>query len=379
LFFYGAAFKGKIPCAESCALGAFRNLVDKTLKKCYSKPDSDTVTGGKNMAEKENYGLPALPEAALGKYKGLAAECQVQPVTPAQITLALDTLRMRAAESCPVDGPAARGDDVVLDFAGFAPDGTPIPDSTMQNVSVHLGRGQMLPGVEDRICGHHAGETFEIAFTYPKDFRMEQLSGSSATFRITLHAVMRRIRPAADDAFAKSQSCENMEALRGRIAEEKRAMHERMAKRAVRTALLEQAGANLIVTFPPALLDSLAERKMQRLAAEVAARGSTLEAYFRLTHQQQETVRAEMRSDAEKGLRRRLAVEKIAQAEQIDVSGKEIEAEYARLAEQENADADSLRSTLTENTVRGALLTEKVCDFLVRHAAIRCTEKAKEG
>ncbi|MCI2048034.1 MAG: trigger factor [Faecalibacterium sp.] len=330
------------------------------------------------MAEKYAEKLPPMPKAKLGQYRGLCAECHVHPVTEGQIDLAIETLRMRAAVRAPISGQAARGDEVTLDFEGFTPEGQPIPDSRLDGVTVRLGKGQMLPGVEAAICGHCAGETFSLDFTYPQPFRVPELAGTKARFSITLHTVARQKKPALDDAFAVSQGCENLAALREKVRAEKQALHEHTAKQAVRTALLDQAGQNLTVDFPPALLDGLTERKMERLRQQVAANGSTLEQYFSLSHQTAEKVRAEMRAETEKGLRRRLAVEAIAEKEQITACDEEIEAEYARLAGLGHTPEAELRKTLTRQAVRGAVLSEKVCGLLAAHARLSLTENIKE-
>ena len=331
------------------------------------------------MADKDREKLPALPAAQLGQYRGLCVECRVQPVTQGQIDLALETLRLRAAVRTPISEPAARGDEVTLDFEGFTPAGQPIPDSRMENVTVRLGGGKMLPGVEETICGHCAGETFSLDFTYPQPFRVAALAGTQARFSIALHTVARLKKPALDEAFAAAQGCRDLAALREKTRAEKQALHERTAKQAVRTALLDQAGQNLTVDFPPELLDGLAERKMERLRQEIAARGSTLEQYFQLSHQTAEAVRAEMRQEAEKGLRRRLAVEAIAEKEEISASDEEIETEYGRLSALGHTPEAELRQTLTRPAVRGALLSEKVCDFLAAHARLNLTQEIEEG
>ena len=137
------------------------------------------------------------PNVTLGQYKGLAVTRHVRPVLD-------NTIQQELAHRCrlhawytPTDAPAKRGDKVTLDFEGFM-DGKAIPDSRMEKVTVLLGTGKLMPAAEKAVYGHKAGETFQFDFTYPANFRVEELSGLTAQFTVTLHAVAEKPPPAPD-------------------------------------------------------------------------------------------------------------------------------------------------------------------------------------
>ena len=147
---------------------------------------------------------PTTPRVTLGQYKGLAVTRHVRPVLDRTVQQEVShRCRLHAAYQ-PTQAPAKRGDKVTLDFEGFL-DGQPIPDSKMENVTILLGTGKLMPAAEKAVYGHAAGETFHFDFTYPQDFRVEELSGVTADFVITIHAVAQRHIPEADEAFARSR------------------------------------------------------------------------------------------------------------------------------------------------------------------------------
>ena len=108
----------------------------------------------------------ALPKVTLGQYKGLDFTRRVRPVSEKAVELEASNLTRTHAPFVPVELPAARGMRVTLDFEGFL-DGAPIPDSRMENVTVVLGTGQLMPAAENAVYGHKAGEDFRFDFTSP--------------------------------------------------------------------------------------------------------------------------------------------------------------------------------------------------------------------
>ncbi len=178
----------------------------------------------------------------------------------------------------PVELPAARGMRVTLDFEGFL-DGAPIPDSRMENVTVVLGTGQLMPAAENAVYGHKAGEDFRFDFTYPAEFRVPELSGKTAQFAIALHTVEQKQTVPLDDAFAGTLGFDSVDALKESIREKKRRSHEANADRIAGAALLDMAGANLTAELNGAVLDQNAERDMNALRDRLRRSKMTMELY----------------------------------------------------------------------------------------------------
>ena len=187
-----------------------------------------------------------LPEVKLGQYKGLAVTRHVRPLSEKTIDQEMvHQTRMRSVYHNST-APAKRGSRVLLDFVGFM-DGEEIPDSRMEKVMVVLGDGKLMPAAEDAIYGHTAGETFRFDFTYPEQFRVEELSGKTAQFEIKLHSVAEKTTPELNEEFARAQGYADLAAMREAVRAKKRKIHEDAADRAAGQELLAKAGANLTV------------------------------------------------------------------------------------------------------------------------------------
>lgn len=305
----------------------------------------------------------------LGQYKGLAVTRHVRPVLDQTVEQEISHRCRLHAHYAPTDAPAKRGDKVTLDFEGFR-EGQPIPDSKMENVTVLLGTGKLMPAAEKAVYGHKAGETFQFDFTYPANFRVENLSGVTAQFTIRLHAVAEKHTPAADEAFARSRGFDSLEAMRTQIRKEKQALHEEAADRKAGQDLLEMAGANLTVDLPEKQLAAEAQREYKALEEKLKQSGVSLDAYCKSCRTIPDQLRASYRKIAEKRLRSILAAKAIAEAEGITASSEEVNAEYRRLSAQRSTPEEEIRKTLSPDALSAALAAQKVQAFLLKNARV---------
>mgnify|MGYP000822084276 CR=1 FL=1 len=249
-------------------------------------------------------------------------------------------------------------------------DGKEIPDSRMEKVMVVLGDGKLMPAAEDAIYGHTAGETFRFDFTYPEQFRVEELSGKTAQFEICLHTVERKQVPPVDDALAKSLGFADLDALRESLREKKRLSHEANADRIAGAALLDMAGANLTVELPAELLAQNAEYQMTQLRQRLRKSKMTMELYCKSAGLTPEQVREGYRREAERQLRAMLAVRAIAEAEKITVTQQEVDAEIARLSKLHDTPEEEIRKVLSRDAIAAAVTNQKVQRFLLDNAAL---------
>ena len=257
-----------------------------------------------------------LPEVKLGQYKGLAVTRHVRPLSEKTIDQEMvHQTRMRSVYHNST-APAKRGSRVLLDFVGFM-DGEEIPDSRMEKVMVVLGDGKLMPAAEDAIYGHTAGETFRFDFTYPEQFRVEELSGKTAQFEIKLHSVAEKTTPELNEEFARAQGYADLAAMREAVRAKKRKIHEDAADRAAGQELLAKAGANLTVDLPEAMLDRTADNEMRMLEQRLSRSNITLEKHCKNSHTTAAALRAGYRDAAERNLRSMLASRSIAEAENI--------------------------------------------------------------
>ena len=310
-----------------------------------------------------------LPEAKLGQYKGLTVTRHVRPVTEQTLQQELIHQTRTRAVYHNSTAPAKAGDRVMLDFAGYM-DGEEIPDSRMERVMVVLGDGKLMPDAETAIYGHKAGEIFRFDFTYPADFRVEELSGKTAQFEINLHSVAEKSTPELNEAFAKAQGYESLDAMREAFRAKKMAIHEVGADRAAGMELLEKAGANLIVDLPAAMLDRAAAKEMDTLRQKLARSKMTLEQHCQKQNTTPEALEKGYRDEAEKRIRVMLAARAIADAENIVVRPEEVNAEYQRLSQLQDTPVDEIRKALPEEAISTALAAQKVQKLLLDNAVV---------
>ena len=310
-----------------------------------------------------------MPAATLGQYKGLAFTRRVRPVSEKAVELEASNLTRTHAPFVPVELPAARGMRVTLDFEGFL-DGAPIPDSRMENVTVVLGTGQLMPAAENAVYGHKAGEDFRFDFTYPAEFRVPELSGKTAQFEIKLHSVAEKTTPELTEDFAKSLGYASLAAMREAVRAKKMKIHEDAADRAAGQKLLEMAGANLTVTVPEAALDRAADNEMKLLTQRLSRSGISMEQHCKNSRTTADALRAGYRADAERKIRTMYAARAIAEAEGITVRTEEVNNEYRRLSVQQDTPEADIRRVLTPETVAAALAAQKVQRFLLDNAVV---------
>ena len=311
----------------------------------------------------------ALPKVTLGQYKGLEFTRRVRPVSEKAVELEAANLTRTHAPFAPVEKSAARGMRVTLNFEGFM-DGAPIPDSRMENVTVVLGTGQLMPAAEDAIYGHKAGETFRFDFTYPAEFRVPELSGKTAQFEIKLHSVAEKTTPELTEDFAKSLGYASLAAMREAVRAKKMKIHEDAADRAAGQKLLEMAGANLTVAVPEAALDRAADNEMKLLTQRLSRSGISMEQHCKNSRTTADALRAGYRADAERKIRTMYAARAIAEAEGITVRTEEVNNEYRRLSVQQDTPEADIRRVLTPETVAAALVAQKVQRFLLDNAVV---------
>lgn len=310
-----------------------------------------------------------FPNITLGQYKGLAVTRRVRPVSDQTVEQEMQHLTRTHASYHPTTAPAKTGSRVMIDFVGYM-DGVEIPDSRMEKVLVILGSGKLLPAAEQAVYGHCAGETFRFDFTYPDHFRVEELSGKTAQFEITLHSVTEKQTPALNEDFAKACGYASLDEMRVAVRAKKQKIHEDGADRAASAKLLEMAGANLTVKISPETIQKAADNEMKMLIARLIRSNMTIEEHCRRNNTTASQLEADFRAQAETKIRTMLAARAIAEKENITVSPYEVEAEYARLSRQKDTPEDEIRKVLSPDAVAAVLAAQKVQRFLLENAVV---------
>ena len=308
---------------------------------------------------------PVYPEVTLGQYKGLSAEKDEVKVTAADVNERLKQLSDRNTRLVSVEREAKEGDTAVIDFEGFL-DGVAFEGGKGEKFPLELGSGSFIPGFEDQIVGKNIGEEFDVNVTFPEHYQAENLAGKPAVFKCKLHELKGKELPELDDEFVKDVSefdtlDEYKADIRSRL--EKAAADE--ASTNLDNALVDAVISKMTAEVPQVMY----QRRIDDIVREWSSRNRIrIEDYLKYTGSTMDQFRANFSEVAKRQVDLRLALEKIAELENIEVSDEDLEKEYATMAEQYKMDLDKVKAAVPAEAVKNDLRIEKALD-LVRDSA----------
>lgn len=311
------------------------------------------------------------PEVEIKDYKGIEIARRVEPVTDEAVNSEIERVRQRNARTTDVeDRPAKEGDIANINYEGFK-DGVPFDGGKGENYDLKLGSGSFIPGFEEKVVGHSIGEEFDIDVTFPEDYHAEELKGAPVVFKIKINSIKEDVLPELDDEFAKDVS--EFDTLDEYKADVKAKLEENAAKAAdnevdgkVIDALIERLEADI----PEAMFVQETENFVRDYDSRLRAQGLKLADYLKYTGTTLDDIRERMRPQAEKQVKTRLALEKIAELENITASDEEIEEEYASLAKAYNMDVEKVKELVAAEDLAADKKVQKAVAFVKENANI---------
>ena len=266
-----------------------------------------------------------MPVPTLGEYKGLEVPRREVEVTDEQVYAQLAMLQERLASLQPVEDRAVQdGDFVLMDLSGSR-DGEPIEGAQGKDQMYEVGRGNLIPGFEEAARGPQAGDEKTFDITFPEDYHAEDLAGADAQFTVTVKEIKEKVVPELDDAFAADVSeFETMDELRDDVRERLVAAAEAGVQREFRAAAVEKAVEHATIDVPSTMVDREAHRLYHQLEESVGEQGLTMEVYLGVLQKTEEDIEEELRPQAEFVIKRQLVLEKIAEAEALEVTDDDI-------------------------------------------------------
>ena len=317
------------------------------------------------------------PEVKLGAYNGLTVEKTVHTVQESAVDAELKRVQERNARELTREGAAENGDIVDIDFEGFT-DGVAFEGGKAEHYHLTLGSGSFIPGFEDQIVGHSAGEEFDVNVTFPEQYQADELAGKPAVFKIKLHEVKYKELPALDDELAKDCSeYDTLEEFKESIRKSNQEQLDKQDDLAVENALVDQVIGGMEAEIPQAMYDVRMDELVNDFAFRVEQQGLTLDNYLKYMGQTMEQFRASFMPQAEKQVKIRLALEAVANAEKIEASEEDVNAEIKRIADQYKMEEDKVRELVNMDELKKDLAVNKAIDFIKSHANV--VEKAAEA
>lgn len=299
------------------------------------------------------------PEVKLGEYKGLTAEREEVTVTDEDLDNELKPYINRATRAVTVEREAKLGDTVVIDFEGFKDD-VAFEGGKAEGFSLELGSGTFIPGFEDQLVGTKAGDEKDLNVTFPEDYQAEELAGAPVVFKVKVHEVKEKQLPTVDDEFAKDVSeFETLADLKKDLGDKLKTRREDAAQHAFENALIEQVVENMEVEIPEAMVDAEAEKLVNNYAQRVTSQGIPFDQYLAMMGMTMEQMKEQAKESALKQVQSDLALGAIVDAEKIEVTDEEVEAEIKRLAEQYNMTEEQLKKVLIVEDLKRDLCRQK--------------------
>lgn len=311
------------------------------------------------------------PEVELGDYKGLTVPKQSRRVTKKDVEDNLEAKRQQQAELVLKEDEAAiSGDTVIIDFEGKV-DGVAFDGGKSENYTLELGSNSFIPGFEDQLVGHKAGEDVDVTVTFPEDYQAEDLRGKEAIFAVKVHEVKGKELPEMDDEFAKDvdEEVNTLEELQAKTKDQIKETKDAAAKEAIQDAAIELAVDNAKVDeIPNSMIEEDVHRQMDQYLANMQQQGIDTKMYFQLTGTSEDDLHKQFEEGAERRVKTNLVLEAIVAAEKIEPSEEEVSSEISNLAEQYGMEEDAVRSALSDDMVKHDIAIKKVVDELAESA-----------
>ena len=310
------------------------------------------------------------PELNLTKTTGFTAECVTPEVTDKEIDNVLERRRAAAAELVPHKGPAVKGNIVHIDYEGLL-EGKPFQGGTAKNQAVQLGSGRMIPGFEEGILGHKAGEEFEIFVTFPNRYHAKDLAGKPVVFKVKLIDVCVRQIPALNSDFAKKvANVDTMDELRAQVKQQlhdgKHAGALNRAKDQILTQLADASEGEL----PSVLVETTYQQQMEQIQQQLQMQRLSLDRYLSQIHETRESFTAKVRSSAEKTARVHMALLQIAQQENLVPTEEDIDKALAARAERAKKTLEEIKEKSDIPAMRRNEGIRKAADWVIEHSTI---------
>ncbi len=327
----------------------YQEIIEKDNVRPFARPKVDvTKVSDTNLEVK--FLLAVAPEVKLGKYKGLEIGKKEVKVTKKDVEAALESSLKDNASLVVKEGAAELGDTVVMDFVGKI-NGEIFEGGSANNHELELGSHQFIPGFEEQLVGHKAGEAVAVNVKFPENYT-EELKGKDATFDCTIHEVKTKKLPELNDEFVKElkiEGIDTVEAFRVRKEEDLKKQKEAEARREYMSKLIEAIVKDSKLEIAEEILEGQVESRREDMVKRIEQSGLKLDQYLQILGQTEEQFTAQLREQALKETSEFIVLEEIGKVENIEITDADLEFEYAKLAEQYNMKVDDVKKALAAN------------------------------
>ena len=311
------------------------------------------------------------PEVTIGEYKGIHAPKNVKEIGEDDINQAIEGIKQRNARIVSVDDrPCEMKDEVIIDFEGFM-DGKAFEGGKADEFPLKLGSGQFIPGFEDQVCGHSIGDEFDVNVTFPENYQMEEYAGKPAVFKVKLHGINKTEFPEFDDELIKDTTeFDTVDEWKEDIKKNLSERAETAANTEFENYIVDQLIKGTDGVIPRCMYDHRIDGLINNFAHGLKHQGMSIDIYLQYTGMDMDSFRETFEDRAVNEVKLRLALEKIAEQENITVSDDEFEEELQKLADSNNMSKDDVKRRISLNDFRTDLKVTKALDFVKDNAVV---------
>ena len=314
--------------------------------------------------------VPVQPEITLGDYAGLDVTKTVHPVTDADVAGELERMQQRNGRQVTREGAAVMGDTATIDFEGFLGEEA-FEGGKGEKYPLELGSGAFIPGFEDQVIGHAAGDEFDVNVKFPEDYQ-EDLAGKDATFKVKIHEITYKELPELDDEFAKDVSeFDTLDELKADIRKNLEERRNTQADAEVENALMAKVVEGMQGDIPEVMYDNRCQELAREYEIRLQQNGLKLDQSMKYTGQTMEQLLATFKPEAEKQVKTRLALEAIVAKEQITASDEDAEAEIKKIADAYKMEVDAVKGLINVEDIKKDLAANKALDSVKEKANIK--------
>ncbi len=330
--------------------------VEETDYEIVASPDIEVTSVNKNDGVSFKVTITTKPEVEISDYKGIEIEKNVKTITDEDVNNQIEALRERNGRLVTIEDRAAEnGDIAVIDFEGFK-DGVAFEGGKDTNYELALGSNTFIPGFEEQIVGKKTGEEFTINVTFPENYQMEEIAGQPCEFKIKLNEIKAKELPELDDEFVKDAT--EFDTLDELKADIKAKLEERASKNAEVEAdnkLFETLIDKMTADIPEVMYESKIDEMVRDFEMRLSQQGLNLEMYLTYTNMDITAFRKTFEDQAQKQVKVRLALEKIAELENVEISDAQVEEEINKMAEQYNLTAEKIKAIVSPKAIKSDL------------------------
>lgn len=309
-----------------------------------------------------------LPDIKLGDFSKLKTKREEISVSEQDVQEIVDNITKAYASKQVVKRAAKKGDEVIIDFVGKR-DGEAFAGGSAKDHHLVLGSGEFIPGFEDGIIGHEAGEKFDLEVTFPKDYPEKTLAGQKTVFEILVKQVNEVVKPEENDDLAKKcGNFQTMEELRADIRKNLEMQNNHRTSEQYREALVKELVEKSKVAAPEILIQDQLRFIKDDVARNAASYGMKLEEYVKRAGQSLEEWEKSARELAEARVKASLVLQILAKEQKIEAAEEEVEAKIVELRDVYHKSKEALanlKKPEVQQDIKNRLIIDKTMDFLV--------------